>query len=85
MSEKIIKGKEHRVNSGKPGPRTADERRALYRQFKQLSLIKPRMTDLDIALETGVSDKTVRRWRHREDVSDFLGRPTPTNETETST
>ena len=36
------------------------------------------MTDLDMGLAAGVSDKTVRRWRQRNNVPNFRGeRPSP--------
>lgn len=74
MSEKIVKGAEVRVNSGRVGSMREVERDRLYRELLILSHVRPRLTDLEMALSTGVSDKTVRRWRHSNNVPDYLGR-----------
>lgn len=74
MSEKIVKGPEVRVNSGRVGSMTEKERDVLYSRLLELVQVRPRLTDLEMALSTGVSDKTVRRWRHSNNVPDYLGR-----------
>jgi hypothetical protein len=65
-------GRGTRVNSDREGRPTEDEREYLYSRF--WDLYQNGLSDLKIAEETGVCDRTVRRWRFRLDLPNIYGR-----------
>lgn len=51
---------------------TAEEREEMYNQFEMYYAMG--MSDLGIAEATGACDRTVRRWRYRNELSNIYGK-----------
>jgi hypothetical protein len=60
-----------RVNAGRVGNLPNIEREMLYDKLEWLYAIG--LSDLQIALEAGCCDRTVRRWRKRNGLANYSG------------
>jgi hypothetical protein len=67
-----------RVNSDRIGRPSEEEREVLYVKFEYLYSLG--YSDLVIAENTGVCDRTVRRWRYKHHLPSIYGKY-PTRET----
>lgn len=75
MTERIINTQGQggqRINSNRSGRPSQAEREQLYTEFREYYSMG--FSDLRIAEETGVCDRTVRRWRYRETLPNIYGR-----------
>jgi hypothetical protein len=75
MTERIINTTGQggqRINSNRQGRPTRAEREQLYAQMWEYYV--KGYSDLRIAEEVGVCDRTVRRWRFRENLQNVYGR-----------
>lgn len=76
MTRRIVNPKGNqfgmRVNSERKGLPDALEREIMYAQFMRFYL--QGMSDLQIAEAAGCADKTVNRWRHRNNLTNIYNK-----------
>lgn len=61
-----------RVNSDRIGKPSVEEREVLYAEFQRW--YDNGLSDLQIAEHTGACDRTVRRWRFRQNLPNIYGK-----------